>query len=149
MTLNYLFNVPGSRKKRIRVGRGIGSGKGKTCGRGHKGQKSRAGVAIKDSGEQTQLFKMLPKRGFNSDKSIRYSLVNLADLEVLASEGKIDTSKEITKADLVRVGMIKKETVLVKLLGGLNKVGYKFLIKFDAYSKAAVEVIQKAGGQIL
>ena len=131
MSLNILFNVPGSTKNRKRVGRGIGSGKGKTCGRGVKGQKSRSGVAIKNGGEQTPLYKKLPKRGFNSDKSVKYTLINLADIEVLVSENRIDSSKLIDKDVLVEIGFIKKKTIPVKLLGGLDKVKHKFDIKVD------------------
>ena len=81
MKLNTLFNVPGSKKPRKRVGRGIGSGTGKTCGRGVKGQKSRSGVAIKTEGGQMPLIKRLPKRGFSCSKSVDYTAISISVIE--------------------------------------------------------------------
>ena len=80
MKLNTLFNIPGSKKPRKRVGRGNGSGTGRTCGKGEKGQKSRSGVAIKTEGGQMPLIKRLPKRGFRCSKSIQYTPISLADI---------------------------------------------------------------------
>lgn len=149
MKVNSLFNVPGSRKPRKRICRGNGSGTGRTGGRGEKGQKSRSGVSIKKSGEQTPLIKKLPKRGFNSSKAISYTLINVADVEVLIDQKRVDPSAVIDKAQLVKAGYIKSDKVSVKLLGGFNKIKFKVSMKLDAYSKSAREVVQKAGGELL
>lgn len=149
MKINTLFNIPGSKKPRKRVGRGIGSGMGKTCGRGAKGQKSRSGVAIKTEGGQMPIIKRLPKRGFSCDKSIDYKLISLVDVEALIADKRIDADSPITKSDLVKIGFIKSEKTPVKLLGGLEKVAYKLTINLDAYSASASACIQQAGGQVL
>lgn len=149
MSLNVLFNAPGSVKIKKRVGRGIGSGKGKTCGRGVKGQKSRSGVAIKNGGEQTPLYKKLPKRGFNCDKSIKYSLINLADLEILVTMGKINAAQPINKEKLFEIGLIKKTNTPVKLLGGLESIKHKLDITIDAFSTSAAQAIEAAGGKVV
>lgn len=149
MSLNVLFNAPGSVKERKRVGRGIGSGKGKTCGRGVKGQKSRSGVAIKNSGEQTPLYKKLPKIGFNCDKSVRYSLINISDIEELINAGRIKADESINKEKFVEIGLIKKSTVPVKLLGGVESIKHKLNITVDAVSKSAAKVVESAGGKVV
>lgn len=149
MKLNEFFNVPGSKKKRKRVGRGIGSGIGKTCGRGEKGQKSRSGVSIKTEGGQMPIIKRLPKRGFNSSKSVNYSILKLADIDVLIAQSRLDPAKAINKSVLVDIGLIKSQKVPVKLLGGLDKIKHKLTIELDAYSKSAQAVIEKAGGSTL
>lgn len=149
MNVNSLFNVPGSRKPRKRICRGNGSGTGRTGGRGEKGQKSRSGVAIKKSGEQTPLIKKLPKRGFNCSKAVRYTPISLADIEVLIEEKRVDSSAVLNKAELVKAGYIKSEKVPVKLLAGLDKVKFKISLQLDSYSKSAKEVIEKAGGSVL
>lgn len=149
MKINTLFNIPGSRKPSKRVGRGIGSGKGNTCGRGQKGQKSRSGVAIKTEGGQMPIIKRLPKRGFNCNKSINYILIKLADLEALITDKRIDSSVLIDKTGLIKIGFIKNDRTPVKLLGGLKKISYKLTVKLDAYSASASAVIQQAGGQVL
>lgn len=148
MSLNVLFNAPGSVKTRKRVGRGIGSGKGKTCGRGVKGQKSRSGVSIKNSGEQTPLYKKLPKRGFNCDKSIKYNIITISDLEALVISGEIKSGVQINKSTFVELGLIKKDTAPVKLLGGVESIKNKFDITVDAFSVSAARVIEAAGGKI-
>ena len=149
MRVNSLFNVPGSRKPRKRIGRGNGSGTGRTGGRGEKGQKSRSGVSIKTEGGQMPLIKRLPKRGFNSSKSIRYTPISMADIEFLIIEKRIDSSALINKASLVDIGYIKSEKTPVKLLAGVNKMNFKITLQLDAYSKTARELIEKAGGQVL
>ena len=149
MKLNTLFNVPGSKKPRKRVGRGIGSGTGKTCGRGVKGQKSRSGVAIKTEGGQMPLIKRLPKRGFNCSKSVNYTAIGVADIEVLIGMKRIDATKNINKDTLVSIGYIKSTKIPVKLLGGVKKIEHKLTIKLDAYSSSAKSVVEKAGGKIL
>lgn len=149
MRVNSLFNVPGSRKPRKRIGRGNGSGTGRTGGRGEKGQKSRSGVAIKTEGGQMPIIKRLPKRGFNSSKSISYTPISMADIEFLIIEKRIDSSALINKASLVDIGYIKSEKTPVKLLAGVDKMNFKITLQLDAYSKTARELIEKAGGQVL
>ena len=149
MRVNSLFNVPGSRKPRKRIGRGNGSGTGRTGGRGEKGQKSRSGVAIKTEGGQMPIIKRLPKRGFNSSKSISYTPISMADIEFLIIEKRIDSSVLINKASLVYIGYIKSEKTPVKLLAGVDKMNFKITVQLDAYSKTARELIEKAGGQVL
>ncbi|WPX98450.1 50S ribosomal protein L15 [Candidatus Megaera polyxenophila] len=149
MRVNSLFNVPGSRKPRKRIGRGNGSGTGRTGGRGEKGQKSRSGVAIKTEGGQMPIIKRLPKRGFNSSKSINYTPISMADIEFLIIEKRIDSSALINKALLVDIGYIKSEKTPVKLLAGVDKMNFKITVQLDAYSKTARELIEKAGGQVL
>ena len=149
MKINSLFNVPGSRKPRKRICRGNGSGTGRTGGRGEKGQKSRSGVAIKTEGGQMPLIKRLPKRGFNSSKSIDYTSISVADIEVLVAEKRIEAHEVLNKAQLVSVGYIKSEKTPVKLLGGIDKMKFKISVQLDAYSKSARELIEKAGGEVL
>ena len=149
MRVNSLFNVPGSRKPRKRIGRGNGSGTGRTGGRGEKGQKSRSGVAIKTEGGQMPIIKRLPKRGFNSSKSISYTPISMADIEFLIIEKRIDSSALINKASLIDIGYIKSEKTPVKLLAGVDKMNFKITLQLDAYSKTARELIEKAGGQVL
>ena len=149
MRVNSLFNVPGSRKPKKRIGRGNGSGTGRTGGRGEKGQKSRSGVAIKTEGGQMPIIKRLPKRGFNSSKSISYTPISMADIEFLIIEKRIDSSVLINKASLVDIGYIKSEKTPVKLLAGVDKMNFKITVQLDAYSKTARELIEKAGGQVL
>jgi len=149
MRVNSLFNVPGSRKPKKRIGRGNGSGTGRTGGRGEKGQKSRSGVAIKTEGGQMPIIKRLPKRGFNSSKSISYTPISMADIEFLIIEKRIDSSVLINKASLVDIGYIKSEKTPVKLLAGVDKMNFKITVQLDAYSKTARELIEKSGGQVL
>ncbi len=149
MQVNSLFNVPGSRKPRKRVGRGNGSGTGRTGGRGEKGQKSRSGVAIKTEGGQMPIIKRLPKRGFNSSKSIKYTTINVADIEVLITERRMNAAVVLDKAVLVNIGYIKNEKVPVKLLGGVDEMGFVVSVQLDAYSKKARSLIENAGGKIL
>lgn len=149
MKINELFNVPGSRKPRKRVGRGIGSGMGKTCGRGEKGQKSRSGVAIKSEGGQMPIIKRLPKRGFNSSKSINYTTINLADIDFLVSEKLVDRKGVIDKEQLMKAGYIKSAKTPVKLLGGFDKVTDGLTIQLDAYSASARSVVEQAGGKLI
>ena len=147
--LNTLFNIDGSKKPRTRVGRGIGSGKGKTCGRGHKGQKSRSGVAIKTEGGQMPLIKRLPKRGFSCSKSVDYKAISIADIEALIEIKRIKVTSNISKELLVTIGYIKSNKVSVKLLGGVEKTSHKLTIELDACSASAKSVIENAGGKVL
>ncbi|WPY00522.1 50S ribosomal protein L15 [Candidatus Trichorickettsia mobilis] len=150
MKLNTLFNNPGAKKKSKRLGRGIGSGKGKTCGRGVKGQKSRAGVAIKGfEGGQMPMIKRLPKRGFRSLNSLKYQVLNIKDINALVEIGRLDAIQLINKEALVRARFIKSTRCLVKLLSDGSNLSCKITVQLDAYSISAKKAIQEAGGQIL
>lgn len=150
MKLNILVNNPGSKKTGKRLGRGIGSGKGKTCGRGVKGQKARSGVAIKGfEGGQMPLIKRLPKRGFNCPSTKKYQLVKIEQIEHLILAKRIDVTKVINREALLKAGVIKVKSLPVKLLAVGDKISKKVSIQLDAYSKTAKEIIEKAGGQIL
>jgi len=149
MKINSLFNIPGSRKPRKRICRGNGSGTGRTGGRGEKGQKSRSGVAIKTEGGQMPIIKRLPKRGFNSSKSISYTAISVADIEVLLLEKRIKANEVLDKNKLVNIGYIKNKKIPVKLLAGLDEIKFKLSVQLDAYSKRARELIEKAGGEVL
>ena len=145
MKLNELADNPGARKSRMRVGRGIGSGKGKTCGRGHKGQGSRTGVSNMGEGGQTPLYMRVPKRGFWSPVRKEVEVVNLDKLEQLIETKKIDGSKPINREVLVAAGVIKSRTSTIKILG---KGKAKLTIEADHASKGAVAAVEKAGGKI-
>ena len=117
MKLNELYNNIGAKKNKKRVARGIGSGKGKTAGRGVKGQKSRSGVAIKGfEGGQTPMIKRLPKRGFNCISSKKYNVINIYNIEAALAEGRFNITDVITKEKLIETGVISKNNKLVKLL---------------------------------
>lgn len=148
MKLNELNNEQSPRKSRKRVGRGIGSGTGKTSGHGQKGQKARSGVSINGfEGGQMPIYRRVPKRGFVSLFRTAYQVVNVSDLQKFIDSGKLDAKKEITKEVLVQAGIVKKPSSLIKVLGkGELKAALK--IQVDAASEAAVEIVKKAGGSI-
>ena len=136
----------GSIKKPKRVGRGIGSGKGKTSGAGHKGQKSRSGVSIKGfEGGQMPLHRRLPKRGFKNPFRKEFSIINLTDIDKAIASKKINPSKEISKAELLKAGLIRKNSLGVKLLAN-GKLSHSVTIKVDKASKKASESISKIKG---
>ena len=149
MKLNTLFNIPGSKIFRKRVGRGIGSGKGKTCGRGIKGQKSRSGVAIKIEGGQMPIVKRLPKRGFNSYRPITFTPIRIENIISLIDKKLLDVTEVINKDTLVSIGYIKSNKTLVKLLGGVESIKYPIIVSLDSYSTSVKSLVAKAGGQIL
>ncbi|MFP3017841.1 MAG: 50S ribosomal protein L15 [Candidatus Tisiphia sp.] len=151
MKLNELSNNFGAKRDKKRVGRGIGSGKGKTCGRGVKGQKSRSGVAIKGfEGGQMPMIKRLPKRGFNCPSSKKYSVVNIADIEFLIAENRLNSTEVVTKERLVEVGLIKNTNLLVKLLSVRSgEFNSPLSFQLDAYSASAKKLIEQVGGQVL
>ena len=118
MKLNELRDNPGARKERKRIGRGIGSGTGKTSGKGHKGQKARSGVAIKGfEGGQMPIYRRLPKRGFKNIFRNDYAEVNLGRLQKAIDEGKVDAGKPIDSKALLAAGVIRRELSGVRLLG--------------------------------
>jgi large subunit ribosomal protein L15 len=148
MKLNEISDNPGAHKERIRVGRGIGSGKGKTGGRGVKGQKSRTGVAIKGfEGGQMPLHRRLPKRGFNNIFAKDFNEVSLDRVQVAIDAGKLDASKAVTVEALKEAGVIRRLKDGVRLLGpGELKSAVTFEIA--GASKPAVEAVEKAGGSV-
>ena len=135
-------------KSKIRVGRGIGSGKGKTSGRGVKGQKSRSGVAIKSfEGGQMPLYRRLPKRGFNPIKKKSIAVINLGDLQKLINNKKISTDAKINIDSLKKSKILRKSINKFKILSN-GEFNSKIDIEVDFSSKIAKEKIEKAGGQI-
>jgi large subunit ribosomal protein L15 len=146
--LNEIRDNPGARKDRIRVGRGIGSGKGKTGGRGQKGQKSRSGVAIKGfEGGQMPLHMRLPKRGFNNPFGKDYAEVNLGMVQKFIDAKKLDAKKDIDHAALKAAGLARGGKDGVRLLGkGELTAKAKFVVA--GASKGAIEAVEKAGGSV-
>ena len=139
----------GSIKKPKRVGRGIGSGKGKTSGAGHKGQKSRSGVSIKGfEGGQMPLHRRLPKRGFKNPFRKEFAIINLTDIDKAIASKKINPLKEISKAELLKAGLIRKNSLGVKLLAN-GKLSQSVTIKVDKASKKASESISKIKGKLI
>jgi large subunit ribosomal protein L15 len=148
MELNQLQDNPGARKSRMRVGRGIGSGKGKTCGRGYKGQTSRSGVAIKGfEGGQMPIHRRLPKRGFKNHTRLEFDSITLRDLQVLINNGTFKAGDVITTAALKEKGIVPFAAEGVKLLvkGELN---VKLSLDIERASKAAIAAIEKLGGTV-
>ena len=144
-TLNSLGKV---KSKKIRVGRGIGSGKGKTSGRGHKGQKSRSGVAIKSfEGGQMPLYRRLPKRGFNPIEKIKVGKINLGSIQSFIENKKIKSTDKIDLNLLKKLKLINKKIVKIKILGS-GEIKEKINIHADLISKSAKEKIDKIGGII-
>ena len=146
MNLNSLtYKV---KSKKIRPGRGIGSGKGKTSGRGHKGQKARSGVAIKSfEGGQMPLYRRLPKRGFNPIKKNNIAILNLQQLQKYISKGKLNTKSIINLSELKKNKILKNKIDKIKLLGN-GDIKDKINIEVDFISKSAKEKIEKNGSSI-
>ncbi len=145
MELADITRRAGAHEKRKRVGRGRGSGHGKTCGRGHKGSGQRAGGSIRrlTEGGQMPLFRRIPKRGFsNAPFRTDYDIVNVCDLDELFSNGD-----EVTKQALVTVGLLRNDRVLVKILGD-GELAKKLTVQADRFSKSAREKIAAAGGTV-
>ncbi|PNG25101.1 50S ribosomal protein L15 [Methylocella silvestris] len=148
MKLNEIQDNPGSSKSRMRVGRGIGSGKGKTCGRGVKGQKARTGVAIKGfEGGQMPLHRRLPKRGFYNPFGLDYNEINLGRLQEAVDAGRIDAAVVVTNESLIASGLISKPRDGVKILG-VGELKAKLSFQVAAASKSAVAAIEASGGSI-
>jgi len=146
MKLNTLSSKFSKSKKRL--GRGIGSSKGKTSGRGHKGQKSRSGVAIKSfEGGQMPLYRRLPKRGFRLTKVNDTALINLSKLQEIISKKKILPNTKINLANLKKSKLIKNKYKKLKLLGS-GDVKEKYDIEVNFTSKSAKEKVEKSGGKI-
>ena len=135
-------------KSKIRVGRGIGSGKGKTSGRGVKGQKSRSGVAIKSfEGGQMPLYRRLPKRGFNPINQERIAILNLDKIQSFIEKKTINTSEILNSSSLKKLRLINKNSKKLKILG-TGEIKDKINIEADLASKSALEKLEKIGGSI-
>jgi large subunit ribosomal protein L15 len=148
MQLNQLQDNPGARKGKIRVGRGVGSGKGKTGGRGYKGQKSRTGVRIHGfEGGQMPIHRRLPKRGFKSINRLSYTGVNLDSLQYAIDDKRIDASKPITVDELIAAGLVRSNAAAVKLLGS-GELSAKVTIEVHKATKSAREAVKNAGGSL-
>ena len=147
MKLNELRDNEGATKNRIRVGRGIGSGKGKTCGRGQKGQKSRSGVAVNGfEGGQMPIYRRLPKRGFKNPFVMEFAVVNLDTIQKPVDAGKLNAAA-IDVAALMNAGVISKELDGVRLLAR-GAITSSVTISVNSASKAAVAAVEKAGGKV-
>lgn len=143
MKLHGLQPAAGSRQERNRVGRGQGSGNGKTAGRGNKGQKARSGggVRLGFEGGQTPLFRRIPKRGFQNINRKEYAVVNLGTLN------RFEDGQEVTAAVLVEAGIVKNEKDGIKVLAN-GKLERKLTVKANKFSQAAKEAIEAAGGTV-
>jgi large subunit ribosomal protein L15 len=148
MKLNEIRDNPGARKSRMRVGRGIGSGKGKTAGRGQKGQKSRSGVAIKGfEGGQMPLHMRLPKRGFNNPFGKDFAEVNLGMIQKLVDAGTLDAKAVIDHAALKAAGVARGGKDGVRLLGK-GELTAKLTFKVEGVSAGALAAVEKLGGSV-
>jgi large subunit ribosomal protein L15 len=148
MKLNELRDVDGATKARKRVGRGIGSGSGKTGGRGVKGQSSRSGVAINGfEGGQMPLYRRLPKRGFKNIFGKDFAEVALGKVQVAIDNGKLDAKEAITAEALVKAGVIRRAKDGVRLLGG-GELTSKVSFDIAGASKSAIAAVEKAGGSV-
>ncbi|MGY4288013.1 50S ribosomal protein L15 [Bradyrhizobium hipponense] len=148
MKLSDIADNAGSRKKRMRVGRGIGSGKGKQAGRGGKGQTARSGVRIKGfEGGQMPMHRRLPKRGFNNIFRIEFAEINLDRLQEAVDAKKIDTGSVVNVEALVKAGVLRRAKGGLRLLGR-GELKAKLNIEVHGASKTAIEAVEKAGGSV-
>ena len=146
--MTFLNNVRRVKIKKIRVGRGIGSGKGKTSGRGHKGQKSRSGVAIKSfEGGQMPLYRRLPKRGFNPIKKNKIGKINLGKIQYFVEQKSINNSDNINLEFLKKLKVMNKNFDKLKILG-FGEIKQKINIEADFFSKSAKNKLEKIGATI-
>ena len=148
MRLNQIKDNDGSRKMRVRVGRGIGSGLGKQAGRGGKGQTARTGVAIGGfEGGQMPLHRRLPKRGFNSLFPRKFNEINVGALQAAIDDGRLDAAKPMTVASLIEAGVLRRPKDGLRLLGE-GEIKAKISITVDHASASARDAVEKAGGSI-
>jgi large subunit ribosomal protein L15 len=148
MKLSDIADNAGSRKKRMRVGRGIGSGKGKTAGRGGKGQTARSGVRIKGfEGGQMPLHRRLPKRGFNNIFRVEYAEINLDRIQQAIDSKLIDVKDTVNAESLVKAGVLRRSKGGVRLLGR-GEIKAKLNIEVHGASKTAIASVEKAGGTV-
>ena len=149
MKLNDIRDNPGARKSRIRVGRGIGSGKGKTSGRGGKGQTARTGVAINGfEGGQMPLHRRIPKRGFNQPNRAEYVVVNLGKIQQAIDAKKLDAGKVIDAAALIAAGVLRRSRDGVRLLAKGEFGAKKLRFSVAGASAPAIAAVEKAGGSV-
>jgi large subunit ribosomal protein L15 len=148
MKLTDLADNPGSRKKRMRIGRGIGSGKGKQAGRGGKGQTARSGVRIKGfEGGQMPLHRRLPKRGFNNIFALDLAEINLDRVQGAIDSGKLDANGVVNAETLVKAGALRRARDGVRLLGR-GEIKAKVTFEVHGASKSAIAAVEKAGGSV-
>jgi large subunit ribosomal protein L15 len=148
MKLHELHDNPGAARKKKRVARGPGSGKGKTAGRGIKGQKSRSGVAIGGyEGGQMPLYRRLPKRGFNKPNAKDYAVVNLGLIQKFIAEGKLDAKQPITEDVLVASGLVRRKLDGIRVLAK-GEITSAVTLSVTGASASAVEAVAKAGGTL-
>lgn len=148
MKLNELRTVEGSTKARKRVGRGIGSGSGKTGGRGVKGQKSRSGVSVNGfEGGQMPLYRRLPKRGFKNPSAKDFNEVTLGRVQAAIDAGKLDPKETVTAEALVKAGVLRRVKDGVRVIGG-GELKAKVSFEVAGASKPAIEQVEKAGGSV-
>jgi large subunit ribosomal protein L15 len=148
MKLNQLADNEGARKNRMRVGRGIGSGKGKTSGRGVKGQKSRTGVSIKGfEGGQMPLYRRIPKRGFNNIFAVRKNEINLGRVQTAIDKGVLKANETINVESLVKAGVLRRAHGGVRLLGK-GEIKGKLTFEVEGASKSAIAAVEKLGGSV-
>ena len=144
--MSVLNNLEQIKKKKIRVGRGIGSGKGKTSGRGAKGQKSRSGVSIKSfEGGQMPLYRRLPKRGFNSIKKVNIGKINLGKIQYFIIKNSISNKDKINLELLKKLNIVNKKSAKLKILGS-GEIKDKITIEANFFSKSAKDKLEKIGG---
>jgi len=144
--MTTLNNTTQVKIKKMRVGRGIGSGKGKTSGRGMKGQKSRSGVAIKSfEGGQMPLFRRLPKRGFNPIKKEKIAIINLGKIQYFIKKNSINNKEKVNLELLKKLNIINKNLSKLKILG-FGKIEDKIIIEANFFSKSAKDKLEKIGG---
>lgn len=149
MKLNEIRDNDGAHKRRMRIGRGHGSGKGNTAGKGHKGQKARSGISLRGfEGGQMPLHRRLPKRGFNNIFRKHFAAVNLGRLQQAIDKGRIDVSATVTEAMLQAGGLAGRGRDGIRLLA-TGKLTAKITIQVAGASKAAVEAVEKAGGKVI
>jgi len=149
MRLNELKDNQGSSKSRTRIGRGIGSGKGKTGGRGVKGQKSRSGVSVNGfRGEQTNLIQQMPKRGFNNPFAKKFNAVRLDRIQSAIESGRLDAKGVVDAAALVEAGVIRRAKDGVRLINGGEFTAKKVTFKVEHVSKGALAAVEAAGGKV-
>ncbi|MEP5759201.1 MAG: 50S ribosomal protein L15 [Litoreibacter sp.] len=148
MKLNELRDNPGATKTKKRIGRGPGSGKGKTGGRGIKGQKSRSGVALNGyEGGQMPLYMRLPKRGFNKPNRKKFAVVNLGLIQKFIDEKKLDTKADIDEDTLIASGLVRRKLDGVRILSK-GEITAKVKLSVTGASKSAIEAVEKAGGSL-
>lgn len=148
MKLHEIRDNDGANRKKKRVARGPGSGKGKTAGRGIKGQKSRSGVALNGyEGGQMPLYRRLPKRGFSKPNRLSFAVINLGQLQGFVDAGKLDAATEVTEDVLVETGIVRRKLDGVRLLAK-GELTAALNISVTGASKAAVEAVEKAGGKV-